>query len=138
MEQNNSMHKDSALIRLPNGASAPSTACSGKTIGEGMKEQNSFGVLLKRYRLAAGLSQEALATRANLSARTISDLERGVHGAPRPDTLALLTNAMSLSDNDRNLLLSSARPELASFIDTPPRSSSPDFPLPPTRLIGRE
>ena len=26
-----------------------------------MKEQSSFGVLLKRYRLVAGLSQEALA-----------------------------------------------------------------------------
>ena len=60
MEQNDSIHKDSALIRLVNGAGAPGTAYSGKTIGEGMKEQNSFGALLKRYRLTAGLSQEAL------------------------------------------------------------------------------
>ncbi|MFL5656177.1 MAG: helix-turn-helix domain-containing protein, partial [Ktedonobacteraceae bacterium] len=51
-----------------------------------MKEQSSFGALLKRYRLAAGLSQEALAARASLSARTISDLERGIHGTPHTDT----------------------------------------------------
>jgi len=44
-----------------------------------MQEQSSFGALLKHYRLAAGLSQEALAARASLSARTISDLERDVH-----------------------------------------------------------
>ena len=47
-----------------------------------MQEQSSFGALLKHYRLAAGLSQEALAARASLSARTISDLERGVHAVP--------------------------------------------------------
>ena len=47
-----------------------------------MQEQSSSGAFLKRYRLAAGLSQEALAARAGLSARTISDLERGIHGTP--------------------------------------------------------
>ena len=62
-----------------------------------MKEQSSFGALLKRYRLGAGLSQEGLAARAGLSSRTISDLERGVHGAPHADTFALLTSALSLS-----------------------------------------
>jgi predicted ATPase/transcriptional regulator with XRE-family HTH domain len=103
-----------------------------------MKEQSSFGALLKRYRLAAGLSQEALAARASLSARTISDLERGVHGTPHPDTLELLTGAMSLSAQQRNLLLVSARPELASFVDAPPHFHSPGFPLPPAKLIGRE
>ena len=34
-----------------------------------MQEKASFGALLKRYRLAAGLSQEALAERASLSTR---------------------------------------------------------------------
>ncbi len=103
-----------------------------------MKEHSSFGALLKRYRLAAGLSQEALAARASLSARTISDLERGVHGTPRTDTLELLTGALSLSAQQRTLLLASARPEIADFVDVPARSPSPIFPLPPTRLIGRE
>ncbi len=36
---------------------------------------------LRRYRIAAGLTQGELATRTGISARTISDLERGLHGA---------------------------------------------------------
>src|SRR5258708_12283094 len=102
-----------------------------------MQEQSSFGALLKHYRLAAGLSQEALAARASLSARTISDLERGVHAAPHTDTFELLTGALSLTDQQRTLLLASARPADA-FVDTPPRSHALDFPVPPTRLVGRE
>src|SRR5260370_2733394 len=103
-----------------------------------MKEHSSFGALLKRYRLAAGLSQEAVAARASLSACTISDRERCIHGTPRTDTLELLTGALSLSAQQRTLLLASARPEIADFVDVPARSPSPIFPLPPTRLIGRE
>src|SRR5258706_2429129 len=79
-----------------------------------MQEPNSFGTLLKHYRLAAGLSQEALAARASLSARTISDLERSVHATPHTDTLALLIGALSLTDQQRTLLLASARPAAAS------------------------
>src|SRR2546428_315439 len=103
-----------------------------------MQEQSSFGTLLRRYRLSAGLSQEALAARASLSARTISDLERGIHGTPRTDTLELLTGALSLSAQQRTLLLVSARPAVAAFVEAPAHSPSPVFPLPPTRLIGRE
>src|SRR5260370_20467875 len=98
-----------------------------------MQEQSSFGALLKRYRLAAGLSQEALAARARLSGRTISDLERGVHATPHTDTLELLTGALSLPDQQRTLLLASARPA-DGFADTPPRSYTLDFPSPSTRL----
>src|SRR5215469_13146284 len=99
-----------------------------------MQEQSSFGALLKRYRLAAGLSQEA---RAGLSARTISDLERGVHSVPHTDTLDLLTSALSLPAGQRSLLLAAARPEVAPFVDVPARFPSLGFPFPPTRLIGR-
>src|SRR5690242_19009117 len=107
------------------------------TEGRGMKEQSSFGALLKRYRQGAGLSQEGLAARARLSARTISDLERGVHGSPHADTLALLTDALSLSAQQHALLLGAARPEIAASLEAPPDSLSPVFPFPPTRLIGR-
>ena len=102
-----------------------------------MKEQSSFGALLKRYRQGAGLSQEGLAARASLSSRTISDLERGVHGTPHADTLALLTSALSLSTQQHALLLGAARPEIAASLEAPPDSLSPGFPFPPTRLIGR-
>lgn len=43
----------------------------------------TFGSLLRQYRMASGLTQEALADRANLSSRAISDLERGINRVPR-------------------------------------------------------
>jgi non-specific serine/threonine protein kinase len=66
-----------------------------------MDEKSSFALLLRRYRQAAGLTQEALAERAHLSARTVSDLERGNNQRPRPDTLALLADALGLADPER-------------------------------------
>jgi predicted ATPase/class 3 adenylate cyclase/Tfp pilus assembly protein PilF/DNA-binding XRE family transcriptional regulator len=56
----------------------------------------SFGELLRRYRLAAGLSQEALAERARLSAQAVSALERGVKQTPYRETVRLLTRALGL------------------------------------------
>ena len=53
-----------------------------------------FGAILKRLRLAAGLTHDGLAERAGLSARAISDLERGVNRAPRRDTLTSLADAL--------------------------------------------
>ena len=41
-------------------------------------EPTTFGARLKRYRMTAELTQEALAERANLSTRAVSDLERGL------------------------------------------------------------
>jgi tetratricopeptide (TPR) repeat protein/transcriptional regulator with XRE-family HTH domain len=68
-----------------------------------------FGALLKRQRLARGLTQEALAERAGLSAHAISDLERGVNYAPRKETMRLLADALQLSDDERAQLEASAR-----------------------------
>jgi tetratricopeptide (TPR) repeat protein/DNA-binding XRE family transcriptional regulator len=68
-----------------------------------------FGAALKRYRLAAGLTQEELAERAHLSVRAITDLERGVRRTPRPDTVALLVGALSLTSHDRTALEAAAR-----------------------------
>ena len=47
---------------------------------------SEFGSLLRRYRLAAGLTQEELAERANLSVQGISNLERGVRRLPYKHT----------------------------------------------------
>jgi predicted ATPase/transcriptional regulator with XRE-family HTH domain len=66
-----------------------------------MIQPSTFGALLKRYRVAAGLTQEELAERAQLSVRGISDLERGVHRAPYRDTLQRLANALRLSSDVR-------------------------------------
>lgn len=99
-------------------------------------EPTQFGILLKRYRTAAGLTQEALAARAQVSARTIADLERGISHTPRYDTLELLLEALNLTAQQRALLLSTVRPEMAGPVPRT-RSVSPP-PLPPTALIGRE
>ncbi len=61
----------------------------------------SFGALLRRYRIAAGLTQEALADRAGLSARGIADLERGVRRFPHFHTLRCLVEALELAPDDR-------------------------------------
>ena len=57
-------------------------------------EPAPFGALLRRHRRAAGLSQEELAQRARLSARGISDLERGLRRTPHRDTVEMLAEAL--------------------------------------------
>ena len=59
--------------------------------------QASFGALLREHRLAAGLSQEALAERAGVSVQAISLLENGHRRAPYRQTVAQLTRALDLS-----------------------------------------
>src|ERR1051326_3129587 len=53
----------------------------------------TFGALLRRYRLAAGLTQEELASEAGLSLRGIADLGRGARTQPRKATVQLLADA---------------------------------------------
>src|SRR5215470_8893910 len=77
--------------------------------GMGQVHPLPFSAVLKRKRLARGLTQEDLAERAGLSARAISDLERGVSTAPRKETLRLLADALQLSDDERAYLETSAR-----------------------------
>jgi predicted ATPase/transcriptional regulator with XRE-family HTH domain len=62
---------------------------------------SDFGMLLRRYRLAGGLSQEALAERARMSTNGISSLERGYRRTPQRETLALLVGALALNDEQR-------------------------------------
>jgi predicted ATPase/DNA-binding CsgD family transcriptional regulator/DNA-binding XRE family transcriptional regulator len=68
-----------------------------------------FGALLKRHRLAAGLTQEALAGQAGLSARAVSDLERDPGRRPRLESLALLATALGLSPEQHAHLRAAAR-----------------------------
>jgi predicted ATPase/DNA-binding XRE family transcriptional regulator len=94
----------------------------------------SFGDLLRRYRMAAGLTQEALAEHAGLSARGISDLERGINLRPHFETVRLLAEALDLAGDERAELVAAARPG----DQPPPRSAPPRLPTPPTVLVGRE
>ena len=66
-------------------------------------DEPSFSTLLRRARRAAGLTQEQLAEQAGLSARAVSDLERGDRPARR-STLELLIPALGLEMHDRAAL----------------------------------
>ncbi|HKT38620.1 MAG TPA: helix-turn-helix domain-containing protein, partial [Ktedonobacterales bacterium] len=93
----------------------------------------TFGILLKRYRRASGLTQEELAERAELSVEAISSLERGVSRAPHKDTVALLADALGLVERDRALFTAAARHR-----DTTPLPAyTPSGDAPPP-LVGRE
>jgi transcriptional regulator with XRE-family HTH domain len=69
----------------------------------------SFGALLRARRHRAYLSQEQLAARAELSERTVRNLEAGRVRSPRTDTLRLLANALRLSEPERDTWLEAAR-----------------------------
>jgi transcriptional regulator with XRE-family HTH domain len=63
-----------------------------------------FGAELKRLRYAAGLTQEELASRAGLTAKAVSALERDVRKRPYPHTVRSLTDALDLTDAERATL----------------------------------
>jgi transcriptional regulator with XRE-family HTH domain len=94
----------------------------------------AFGELLKHYRLAAGLTQEALAERAGLSARSISDMERGLRRAPYQDSVGKLAQALGLSDAGRAQLEAAARrrsaPRLPRSAGTPASEPLPSPEMP--------
>src|SRR5919198_4473323 len=84
-------------------------------------EQRPFGAVLRGYRVAAGLSQEELAERAQLSRRTISDLERGVTSGPYRSTVALLADALALDVPQRAVLERAAHRSGAADVAVPAR-----------------
>ncbi len=107
----------------------------------------SFGELLRQRRLAAGLTQEALAERAGVSAKAISDLERAPDRTPRLDTVGLLADALNLGPDERAGLLAAARPTAdgTPAAGSPPADPAPvvraptlALPRPLTPLIGRD
>jgi predicted ATPase/transcriptional regulator with XRE-family HTH domain len=104
----------------------------------------AFGALLKRYRLAAGLSQETLADRAGMSANGIGALERGDRRTPRRETLALLADALDLSAEQRRAFSAAAlRPALIRAAGSAaahgpwPDAPSSNLPLSLTSFVGR-
>ena len=89
-----------------------------------------FGVQLKRFRRAAGLTQEELAARAGYSAVYVSMIERGQR-IPHPSTVELLADALDVSPHDRALLRNAARRDGA--VSTADRAGK----VSPQLLVGR-
>lgn len=90
----------------------------------------SFGDLLKRLRQASGLTQDELASRAKISTRAVSDLERGINRTARKSTTRLLADALGLTGQAREQFESGAsgRTDLDGH----------SLPIPVTPLIGRD
>ncbi len=115
----------------------------------GQGEDGAFGLLLRRHRVVAGLSQEQLAERSGLTAQGISALERGLRRAPYPDTVRRLATALGMSDADRAAFHAAvARGRRSVPSAAPPRDTAParpdappalayHLPVQPTPLIGR-
>jgi transposase len=70
---------------------------------------SSFGALLRACRHRAYLSQEELAARAELSERTVRNLEADRVRWPRTDTVRLLADALQLSGPERESWFETAR-----------------------------
>ena len=73
------------------------------------ERDSSFGQLLRRLRNQAGMTQEELAERASISARSVSDLERGTTLTTRKDTARLLADALRLTGSVREAFEDAAR-----------------------------
>ena len=101
---------------------------------DGEEPGSSFGSVLRRLRMTAGLSQEALAERAGISADAVAALERGRRRAPRADTFRRIAAALGLRDAERELLARAA--EAGGTNGRTPRTGR--IPAPAGPLIGRD
>src|SRR5215831_9831346 len=69
----------------------------------------TFAGLLRQLRAGAKLTQEELATAAGVSARSVSNLERGINRTAHKDTAVLLAGALGLTGPAEELFVGAAR-----------------------------
>lgn len=69
----------------------------------------TFGEVLRRHRLAGGMTQEELASRSGLSVRAIGNLERDRSARPYPRSVRILADALALTDVQYDELKNLAR-----------------------------
>lgn len=97
-----------------------------------------FGARLRQLREAAGLTQEELASRAGLTAKAISMLERGERRHPYPNTVRSLAGALGLSEEERATLMAAVPRQDGVPSTAQVARLESALPLPPTLLVGRE
>jgi predicted ATPase/DNA-binding XRE family transcriptional regulator len=96
----------------------------------------SFGAHLKALRVAAGFTQEELATIAGLSVHAVSALERGERKRPHVDTVRALAAALDLEASARDALVKTAR--VAVDDGAADELGVGSLPLALTGLLGRD
>jgi tetratricopeptide (TPR) repeat protein/transcriptional regulator with XRE-family HTH domain len=106
----------------------------------------AFGLLLRRHRSIAGLTQEELAKRSGLSLRALSDMERGRTTRPSLRSARLLAQALELSGAARTELMAALQDGaegigLASSASREQECSRPEVPRqlpgPVRHFVGR-
>ncbi|HEX2743890.1 MAG TPA: helix-turn-helix transcriptional regulator [Streptosporangiaceae bacterium] len=87
---------------------------------------------MRRLRREARLTQEELAEIAGISARSVSDLERGINATARKDTARRIADALNLAGDRREDFEAAAfgRTHAAAMVRTLPRA--------PTSFTGRD
>src|SRR5262245_20618055 len=128
-------------------SSAPETAAPGgrscslcrEVTGMVSLDAAGFAALLRHYRLAAGLTQRALAEQARLSTKALSALERGERRAPYRATVQALAGALRLSRAQQAGLEAAVRRSRGTREAAGPTAGPAPgaLPLPPTPLFGR-
>jgi predicted ATPase len=101
-----------------------------------MSMGRSFGAVLRSHRERLGLTQDQLAGRARVGARTIRELEADRVRRPHGDSIRLLSHALGLDPAESQAFAAAAqrrRPAGAPRLPVPPELRGP-----PTILLGRE
>jgi len=108
-------------------------------------EDLTLGQLLRRHRAASAVTQEDLAERAGISARTVSDVERGLRTTIYRDTAGRLAWALGLEGEARAEFEAIARGRRTRALSQTSSAGveahtleSSGVPAQLTRLIGRE
>ncbi len=96
-----------------------------------------FGDLLRQHRMAAGLTQEALAERAGLSVHGVQKLERGVT-RPYRDTVQRLVSGLELGDEEAERLRAAGAPQPRHRFGQAGAPWRFDMPVELTSFVGRE
>src|SRR6516165_8949380 len=107
-------HLRPVSVRRESGSVKPVKGCRSREVCEGMptmakRPVGGFAELLQRLRVRAGMTQGELAEAAEVSPRTVSDLERGINRTARKDTAELLASALGLIGPERDEFLATAR-----------------------------
>ncbi|MET8979966.1 tetratricopeptide repeat protein [Streptomyces sp. NPDC004539] len=93
-----------------------------------------LAVTIRRLRLGAGLTQEALAERSGVSVSTIRGMETGRRRNPQLASVRQLAAALELRPQERDELLAAATGEEAAPVAPVPRQ----LPAAPAPFVGRE
>nr|WP_083466722.1 XRE family transcriptional regulator [Kibdelosporangium sp. MJ126-NF4]CEL18217.1 transcriptional regulator, SARP family [Kibdelosporangium sp. MJ126-NF4] len=99
-----------------------------------------FGALLRQFRQQAGMTQEQLAERSGIGARTIRRFETGERTDSRVVTVRLLADALGLRPAERDELMAAAlHTEHTEHIDTGGAGGPvpQQLPAPPRAFVGR-